>query len=151
MAIVSRESPEPVRGEFRQCYDEQNFGLDLRTAMSNLVHRVPIHDFRIISAAVLIQKETGGNLTEILERVAHLIREDFRLQRQVQVHSAQGRMTGYILAALPLVLGILMYLANPEETSLLWRHPLGLKMLYGSIISTALGTFIIYKIVQVRI
>jgi tight adherence protein B len=151
MAIVSRESPEPLRGEFRQYYDEQNFGLELRTALSNLVRRVPLHEFRIISAAVLIQKETGGNLTEILERVSHLIREDFRLQRQIQVHSAQGRLTGYILATLPLGLGILMYLLNPEQTSLLWRHPLGLKMLYGSIISTTVGILIIRSIVRVRI
>ena len=151
MGMVSRESPEPVRGEFRQCYDEQNFGLDLRTAMSNLIHRVPIHDIRIITAGVMIQKDTGGNLAEIFEKVGYLIREDFRLQRQVRVHTAQGRLTGYVLAALPLVLGIGLYLANPEQMSLLWRRPLGLKMLYGSIISTAIGMLIIRKIVRIRV
>lgn len=151
IGMVARESPEPVRGEFRQCYDEQNFGLDLRTAMSNLIHRVPIHDIRIITAGIMIQKDTGGNLAEILEKVAYLIREDFRLQRQVGVHTAQGRLTGYILSALPVLLGIGMYLLNPEQMSLLWRRPLGLKMLYGSVISTTIGMLIIRKIVRIRI
>ena len=126
----ARESPEPVRGEFRQCYDEQNFGLDLRTAMNNLIHRVPVHEIRIIAAGVLIQKDTGGNLTEILEKVAYLIREDFRLQRQVGVHTAQGRISGYILAGMPIALGIGMYLLNPARMSLLWTRPLGVKMLW---------------------
>ena len=101
MGMASRESPEPVRREFRQCFDEQNYGLDLRVAMTNLAHRAPIRDIRMISTAVLVQKETGGNLTEILERVSMLIREDFRLQRQLGVHTAQGRMTGWILCSCP--------------------------------------------------
>jgi tight adherence protein B len=151
IGMVARESPEPVRGEFRQCYDEQNFGLDLRTAMSNFIRRVPIHDIRIISAAILIQKDTGGNLTEILEKVGYLIREDFRLQRQIGVHTAQGRLTGYILAAMPVALGIGLYLFNPQHMSLLWTRPVGLKMLYGSIISTTIGMFIIRKIVRFRV
>jgi tight adherence protein B len=151
MGLVARESPEPVRGEFRKCYDEQNFGLDLRTAMTNLIQRLPLHDIRIIAAGVLIHKDAGGNLTEILERVSHLIREDFRLQRQVGVHTAQGRLTGYVLAALPLLLGIAMYLLNPDQMSLLWRRPLGLKMLYGSVISTTIGMLIIRKIVRIRV
>jgi len=151
MGIVSRESPEPVRGEFRQCFDEQNYGLELRTAMANFIHRVPIHDIRIISAGVLVQKDAGGNLAEILEKVGYLIREDFRLQRQVGVHTAQGRLTGYVLAALPVFLGFAMYMLNPAQMSLLWTRPLGLKMLYGSIVCTAVGMLIIRKIVRIRV
>ena len=150
MGMVSRESPEPVRSEFRQCYDEQNFGLDLRTTMSNLLHRLPIHDIRIMSAAILIQKDTGGNLTEILEKVGYLIREDFKLQRQVRVHTAQGRLTGYILSAL-LILGVGLYLLNPDQMSLLWKRPIGLKLLYGSIISTTIGMLIIRRIVRIQV
>jgi tight adherence protein B len=151
IGMVSKESPEPVRSEFRQTYDEQNFGLDLRSAMANMIQRLPIHDIRIIAAAVLIQKDAGGNLTEILEKVSHLIREDFRLQRQVRVHTAQGRLTGYILSVLPLILGVLLYLLNPNQMSLLWKRPIGLKMLYGSIVSTAIGMMIIRKIVRIRV
>lgn len=151
IGMVSREASEPVRGEFRQCYDEQNFGLDIRTAMSNLAVRVPIHDIRIITAGVLIQRDTGGNLTEILEKVGYLIREDFRLQRQIRVHTAQGRLTGYILALLPLFLGIAMYMLNPDQMSLLWRRPIGLKLLYASVISTTIGMLIIRKIVRFKV
>jgi len=148
IGMVSKEAPEPVRGEFRQCFDEQNYGLELRTSLSNLILRVPI---RIISAGILVQKDAGGNLAEILEKVGYLIREDFRLQRQVGVHTAQGRLTGYVLAVLPVALGIGMYMLNPGQMSLLWTRPLGLKMLYGSIISTTIGMLIIRKIVRIRV
>jgi tight adherence protein B len=119
--------------------------------LANFIHRVPIHDIRIISAGILVQKDAGGNLAEILEKVSYLIREDFRLQRQVGVHTAQGRLTGYILAILPVGLGIAMYLLNPAQMSLLWTRPLGLKMLYGSIVSTTIGMILIRKIVRIRV
>jgi tight adherence protein B len=151
IGMAAKESPEPLRREFRKCYDEQNFGVDLRTAMLNLALAVPIHDVRIIVTAVLIQKETGGNLTEILEKAAHLIREDFRLQRQIRVHTAQGRLTGWILSILPVALGFGLYLANPEHMSLLWRRPVGLKMMYASIAMTLIGGLIIRKIIRFRI
>ena len=150
LGMTARESMEPVRGEFRQCFDEQNFGLDLRTSLGNLEHRIPLPDIRIMTAAILIQRETGGNLTEILERVAYLIREEFRLQRQVRVHTAQGRLTGWILSILPVVLGFLMYLINPRHMSVLWERPIGLKMIYGATIMTTIGALIIRKIVRVR-
>jgi tight adherence protein B len=151
LRMVVTESQEPLRGEFRQCFDEQNFGLDLRVAMLNLAERVPTREIRTIVTAILIQKETGGNLTEILEKVAHIIREDFRLQRQVRVHTAQGRLTGWILTVLPVVLGIGLYLINPENMSLLWQRPIGLKMIYASVVMTLLGGLIIRKIVRVRV
>ena len=105
MGLACKEISEPVAGEFRQCFDEQNFGLDLRLAMNNLADRVPIPDVQLIVSAVLIQKDTGGNLAEVLEKVAYIIRERFRLKRQVRVHTAQGRMTGWVLSVMPVVLG----------------------------------------------
>jgi tight adherence protein B len=149
--MAAKECPEPIRGEFRQCFDEQNFGLDLRLALLNLAHRVPIHDIRMLVTAVMIQNETGGNLTEILEKVAYLIREDYRLQRQVRVHTAQGRLTGWILALLPPVLGVLLYLARPDQVSLLWQRPVGQKMLGASVVMTLVGALIIRKILRIRV
>lgn len=151
MGMVARDSPEPVRREFRKCYDEQHFGLDLRAAMLNLTQRTPLRDIRVIVTAVLIQRETGGNLTEILDKVAHLIREDFRLQRQVMVHTAQGRITGWILAILPIILGFILYLLNPDNMRLLWTRPIGVKMLYGAAISEIIGTLLIRRIIRIEI
>jgi tight adherence protein B len=151
MGLASKESPEPVKREFRQCFDEQNFGLDLRMAMNNLAYRMPIRDVRMIVTAVLIQKEAGGNLTEILDKVAYLIREDYRIQRQVSVHTAQGRITGYVLAGLPLFLGMILYVLNPENMSLLWQRSVGVKMLEAAVVMETVGLLIIRKIVQPKL
>jgi tight adherence protein B len=151
MGMAAREAAEPVKREFRQSFDEQNFGLELRVAMNNLVYRVPIKEVRMIATATLIQKETGGNLTEILEKTAHLIREDFRLQRQVRVHTAQGRITGWILALLPVILGTGLYLVNPDNMAILWTKPLGIHMLQGATVMTVIGTLIIRKIVRPKL
>jgi tight adherence protein B len=151
MGMAAKESPEPVKREFRQCYDEQSYGLDLRVAMTNLAHRMPIREVRMIATAILIQKETGGNLTEILEKTAVLIREDFRLQRQVRVHTAQGRLTGWILTFMPVILGFLMYMVNPEHMSLLWRRSIGVRMMEGAAVMTVIGGLIIRKIIRIRI
>jgi len=151
LGLASKESAEPVRSQLRQCFDEQNFGLDIRTVMANLAYRVPIQEVRVIVTAVLIQRESGGNLTEILDKVSYLIREDFRLQRQVRVYTAQGRLTGWILSFLPLVLGSLLYLINPNNMSLLWTRPMGVKMLYGAAFMTITGALIIRKIIRVRV
>ena len=151
MSIAAKESPEPIKREFRQCFDEQTFGLDLRGALSNLQYRMPIGEVRMIVTAVLIHSESGGNLTEILDKVAHLIRENYRLRRQVRVHTAQGRMSGWVLAIMPVVLAFLLYLLNPNQMSLLWTHPTGRKMMYTSIALTSIGGLIIRKIVRIRI
>ena len=151
LGLVAQESPDPIRGEFRICFDEQNYGLELRTAMSNLLARVPLQDLRIAVTAILIQKESGGNLAEVLDKVAHVIRERYRLKRQVRIHTAQGRMTGWILSFLPIVLGVALYLIRPDTTSLLWRNPAGLKMLYTSAALTVTGALIIRKIVNMEV
>jgi len=151
MSMAAKESPDPIRQEFRQCYEEQNFGMELRIALTNLAYRVPIHSIRIVVAAMLIQNDSGGNLTEILERVAHLIREDYRLQGQIRVHTAQGRMTGWILSLLPAVLGILLYLVHPDQMSVLWTREAGRIMLYGSLVMTTIGALLIRKIVRIEV
>jgi tight adherence protein B len=151
LGATAQESPEPISGELRKCFEEQNYGLDLRTALANLTDRAPIQDFRIFVAAVMIQKESGGNLAEVLEKVAQTTRERSRLKRQVSVHTAQARMTGWVLSLLPVGLGLCMYFVNPDGMSVLWKHPLGLKMLYAAIGMDIAGGLIIRKIVRVRV
>jgi tight adherence protein B len=151
LRLVAYESPEPINGEFRICFDEQNYGLELRSAMENLVNRVPLQDLRIVVTAILIQKESGGNLAEVLDKAAYLIRERFRLRQQVRVHTAQGRLTGWILSFLPVVLGTGLYLINPETMSVLWTRPIGVKLLYTSAVMTITGALIIRKIVNMDV
>jgi tight adherence protein B len=151
MSLVAREVPDPIGREFRICFDEQNYGLELRTAMHNMAQRVPIQDVRIVITAILIQKETGGNLAEVLDKCSHVIRERFRLKREIKTKTAQGRLTGIILTLLPVILGFLLYLVNPKHISLLWTRPLGLKMLYTATVMTVVGGLIIRKIVRIRV
>ena len=101
LKMVADEMPEPIGPEFRKTFDEQNFGLPLKDALANLTVRMPLLDVRFFSTAVLIQRETGGNLSEILENLAHVVRERFKILRQVRVYTAHGRLTGYVLLALP--------------------------------------------------
>jgi tight adherence protein B len=151
ISIVAREATDPIDREFRMCFDEQNFGAELRTAMLNMVNRVPIQDMRIFVTAVLIQKESGGNLAEVLEKVAHIIRERFRLKRQIRVHTAQGRITGWVLSFLPVVLGLGLYLVDARHVSLLWERPVGVTMLYTAGVMTCIGALIIRKIINIRV
>jgi tight adherence protein B len=151
IGLVANESPDPIGPEFRTCFEEQNYGLELRTAMDNLVARIPVHDLRIITTAILIQRASGGNLAEVLDKAAYLIRERFRLRRQVRIHTAQGRLTGWILSFLPVVLGLLLYWVNPEDMSLLWHRQFGIKLLYGAGIMTVIGALVIRKIVNMEV
>jgi tight adherence protein B len=151
LRLVAYESPDPIGVEFRVCFEEQNYGLELRTAMENLVNRMPLQDLRIVSTAILIQKESGGNLAEVLEKGANLIRERFKLKRDVRTRTAQGRLTGWILSALPLVMGILLYMINPDMMSLLWTRAIGVKLLYGAAGMTIIGGLIIRKIVNMEV
>ncbi len=151
MSLFARACPEPIRGEFRICFDEQNFGLELRAALENLTTRIPLQDLKIAVTAILIQKESGGNLAEVLDKTAYVIRQRFRLRRQVMVHTAQGRMTGLILSILPLGLGVILYFLSPATTSLLWKTPLGQKLLYGAAGMLVVGSWIIQKIVHMDV
>jgi tight adherence protein B len=151
VGLVARECSDPVGCEFKTCFDEQNYGLELKTAMDNMIKRVPSQDLRIVSSAILIQKESGGNLAEVLDKASHAIRERFRLKRQIRVHTAQGRLTGLILTFLPVLLGIAIYFINPEMMSILWKRPVGVKLLCGSGAMTLVGGLIIRQIVNMDV
>ena len=151
MGLVSRECPDPVGGEFRLTFDEMNYGLELKSALDNLVTRVPLQDIKIVSTAILIQRESGGNLAEVLDKTSQVIRERFRLKRQVMTHTAQGRLTGWILTLLPVVLGMLLYMVNPDLMSNLWKKEIGIKLLWAAGIMICIGGAIIRKIVNMDV
>jgi tight adherence protein B len=151
LGLVTRECADPVGSEFRICFDEQNFGLELRAALENMTARVPLQDLRIAVTAILIQRESGGNLAEVLEKTAYVTRQRFRLKRQVMVHTAQGRLTGWVLTLLPVALGVGLYIINPETMSLLWKTPIGIKLLFGAGCMLVIGTLIIQKIVHMEV
>ena len=151
LRLVAQEAADPIGTEFRICFEEQNFGLELRAAMQNLLARVPVQDLRIMATAVLIQKESGGNLAEVLEKTSSTIRERFKLKREVRVHTAQGRLTGWILSLLPLGLGIALYFIDPDMMSVLWTRKLGQELLAASAVMTVIGGFIIRKIVNMEV
>jgi tight adherence protein B len=151
IGALGQDASEPLAGEFRKLFDEQNFGLDPHTAMTNLALRVPLPDVRIFVAAALIQKESGGNLAEVLGKVAQTTRARFQLKKQIMVHTAQGRLTGWILSLLPVGLGLGMYLVNPDGMSLLWTRSIGLKMLGTAAAMIVVGWLIIQKIVKIRV
>jgi tight adherence protein B len=151
IGLVAREAPDPIGGEFRICFDEQNYGLELRNALENLVTRVPLQDLRIVATGIMIQKESGGNLAEVLDKASIVVRERFRLRRQIRVHTAQGRMTGWILTFLPVLLGIALYIVSPKTMSVLWTNPIGLKLMYAAVVSMFIGALIIRKIVNTEV
>jgi tight adherence protein B len=151
LKMVADELPEPVGPEFRKTFDEQNFGLPLKDSLENLTHRVPLIDVRFFATAVLIQRETGGNLSEILENLAHVVRERFKILRQVRVHTAHGRMTGYVLVALPAFLGVALSFINPEHMNLLFREPIGRMMLLATIVMQTIGYMWIKQVVKIEV
>ncbi len=148
MGLVSRECADPLGAEFKVCFDEQNYGLEMKTALENMIHRVPLQDLKIMATAIVIQKESGGNLAEVLDKTAHVIRERFRLRRQVRTHTAQGRLTGWILTFLPVALGAVIFFINPQMMSLLWHNATGIKMMWTAGGMMLVGAVIIYKIVN---
>ncbi len=151
LKMVADEMPEPVGPEFRKTFDEQNFGLPLKDALENLTIRMPLLDVRFFSTAVLIQRETGGNLAEILENLSHVVRERFKILRQVRVYTAHGRLTGYVLLALPAFLSIALMFINPEHMNLLFRERMGQMMLMGAVVMQTFGFLWIKKIVKIEV
>jgi tight adherence protein B len=151
LKMVADEMEEPVGPEFRKTFDEQNFGLPLKDALDNLTHRVPIIDVRFFATAVLIQRETGGNLSEILENLAHVVRERFKILRQVRVYTAHGRMTGYVLLALPAVLCIALAFINPDHMNLLFRERMGQMLLLTAIVMQVIGYLWIRQVVKIEV
>lgn len=151
LKMVADEMTEPVGPEFRKTFDEQNFGLPLKDALENLTFRVPLLDMRFFATAVLIQRETGGNLSEILENLAHVVRERFKILRQVRVYTAHGRLTGYVLLALPAVLAIALSFINPEHMNMLFRERMGQMMLMVAIVMQFIGFIWIKQVVKIEV
>jgi tight adherence protein B len=151
LKMVADEMPDPVGPEFRKTFDEQNFGLPLKDALDNLTHRMPLLDVRFFSTAVLIQRETGGNLAEILENLGHVVRERFKILRQVRVYTAHGRFTGYVLLALPAVLCIALSFINPEHMNLLFRERIGQYMLMGALGMQTIGYLWIKQVIKIEV
>jgi tight adherence protein B len=151
LKMVADEMPEPVGPEFRKAFDEQNFGLPLKDSLDNLSHRIPSLDVRFFSTAVLIQRETGGNLSEILENLAHVVRERFKILRQVRVYTAHGRLTGYVLLALPAFLSVALMFINPEHMNLLFRERMGQMMLTGALVMQVIGYFWIQQVIKIEV
>jgi len=148
LELIGKEMPEPLAMEFRTTYEQQNLGLPLREAFQNLLLRVPLSDVHVFVTALLIQRESGGNLAEILENLASIIRDRFKLMKQVKVYTAQGRMTLYILTMVAPLLALMLYLLKPELISLLGTDPLGQKMIIVAVCLQIVGFFVIRKIIQ---
>jgi tight adherence protein B len=150
LGMVADEMPPPVGTEFRMLFDEQNFGLTLPDAMRNFAKRVPLLDARFFVTAVLTQRESGGNLAEVLDNLASVIRERFKVKRQVQVISAHGRITGVVLSALPPCLAAVIMVISPSHLQILAHDPLGQKMIVAAIVMQVLGTIIIRKLCDIE-
>jgi tight adherence protein B len=151
MGMCADELPAPVGAEFKKSFDQQNFGLPLKDTLHEMTERVPILDVKFFVTAVLIQRETGGNLAEILDNLAHVVRERFKILRQVRVHTAHGRFTGYVLMALPAALGIVLNFINPEHMDLLFRERMGQMMILGAIVMQTIGYVWIRKVIKIEV
>ncbi len=151
LKVVAEEGQDPVASEFRQVFEEQKFGLPLDESLLGLADRIDLVDVRIFVTAILVQRDVGGNLAEILDKISYTIRERFMIQRQIRVYSAQGRMTGYLLAALPVLVGILIYALNSEYMSILFEEPIGRMLIALAIFLQLVGFFFIRRIVDIEI
>jgi tight adherence protein B len=151
MGMVADEVPTPVGPEFKKTFDQQNFGLPLREALNSLADRIPLMDVRFFVTAVTIQRESGGNLSEILENLAHVVRERFKIRRQVRTHTAHGRFTGYVLLALPAALAVALSSISPDQMQLLFREPMGQMMLVGAIVMQTVGFFWIRQVIKIEV
>jgi len=151
MGMVAEELPDPVGPEFKKTFDQQNYGLPLRDALNEMAERIPILDVKFFVTAVLIQRDTGGNLAEILDNLAHVVRERFKIRRQIRVHTAHGRFTGYVLLALPAALCIALMFINPEHMNLLFKEHMGHLMLLGAIVLQTVGFIWIRQIIKIEV
>jgi tight adherence protein B len=151
LEMIAKESAEPISGEFRLTFDEQNFGLPLRETLLNLAERMPLIDVRFFVTALLIQKETGGNLAEILDGLAHVIRDRFRIYREVQVKTAQGRLTAAILIALPPFMMAVLGVLNPRYIGVLFTDPKGPTVLAIAGILQVIGSIMLWKIIHIEV
>lgn len=151
MKMVADELEDPVGPEFRKAFDEQNYGLPLKESLNALADRIPLLDVKFFATAVLIQRETGGNLAEILDNLANVVRERFKIRRQVRVHTAHGRFTGWVLMGLPAFLAVALMFINPEHMNLLFEEKLGQMMIAVCILMQAIGFIWIKQVVKIEV
>ena len=151
MHMVSAEMPEPIATEFRKTYEEQNLGLSLKLALENLTQRIPLLDLRMCVTAVLIQRETGGNLAEILEKVAYTIRERFRIMGDLKTLTTSSRMSAWLLCGLPIFVTIVITVMNPEYMTILWKDQRGHYLIATAMFLQVTGMLIVRKILRIKI
>jgi tight adherence protein B len=149
--MVSQEMPEPIATEFRKAYEEQNLGLSLKLAMENLTQRIPILDLKLCVTAIMIQRETGGNLAEILEKVAYTIRERFRILGDLKTLTTSSRMSAWLLCGLPIFVALVVTVMNPEYMSVLWKDQRGHYLIAAAMFLQISGMLIVRKILQIKI
>jgi tight adherence protein B len=151
LEMVGNEIADPLGMEFRALHKEQSLGIPIRDAMMDLVERMPLDDMRFLATAILLQKESGGNLAQILDKTALVMRERARLKGQLRIYTAQGRITGWILCSAPFLMFGLISVVNHNYEKTLFSTPLGLKMIYGGLVMMALGVLAIRKIIDVKV
>jgi tight adherence protein B len=151
LEMITAEVAEPVAGEFRQLYEEQKFGMPVRDALINLTERIPLVDVKFFVTAVMLQRETGGNLAEILDNLSYVIRERFKIQRQVRVYTAQGRLTMALLMGMPPIIVVVMMALNPSFIRPLFADPIGHTLLVLGITLQTIGYFVIRKIIRIQV
>jgi tight adherence protein B len=151
MGMVAEELPAPVGLEFKKSFEEQNFGLPLREALDSLAARMPLMDVKFFVTAVQIQRETGGNLAEILDNLAHVVRERFKILRQVRVYTAHGRFTGYVLLGLPAFLAVALMFISPDHMRTLFTARMGQIMVMGAIVMQSIGFIWIKHIIKIEV
>jgi len=149
--MAADDGPDPVAGEFRRVFEEQRFGLPIQDSLLSMADRVNIVDVRILVTAILIQREVGGNLAEILDNLSAVVRARFTIRRQIRVYTAQGRMTGYLLSALPIIVFSLLYMINAEYMSILFQDPAGQVLIVIAITMQLIGFLWIRKIIKIEI
>lgn len=149
--MVSAEMPEPIATEFRKTYEEQNLGLSLKLALENLTQRIPLLDLHMCVTAILIQRETGGNLAEILEKVAYTIRERFRILGDLKTLTTSSRMSAWLLCGLPIFVTVMITVLNPEYMSVLWKDPRGHYLIAAAMFMQVTGMLIVRKILNIKI
>jgi tight adherence protein B len=149
--MVSTEMPDPISAEFRKTYEEQNLGLSLKLALENLTQRMPLLDLRLCVTAILIQRETGGNLAEILEKVAHTIRERFRIMGDLKTLTTSSRLSAWLLCGLPIFVAVAVTTMNPDYMSILWKDPRGHKLIFAAIFMQSTGMLVVRKILKIKI
>lgn len=149
--MVSAEMPEPIATEFRKTYEEQNLGLSLKLALENLTQRIPLLDLHMCVTAIMIQRETGGNLAEILEKVAYTIRERFRILGDLKTLTTSSRMSAWLLCGLPIFVTVMITVLNPEYMSVLWKDPRGHYLIAAAMFMQITGMLIVRKILNIKI